>query len=60
MKTEPNEVYSVGITRDGRTTLTIPTDGYSYVTLAMVPEECERLIRLLRATYTTETVEDEE
>lgn len=51
-KTSPsNELYRIGVTDDGRTTLTMmSTDGFS-MTLSMNKEACERMIRMLRATY---------
>jgi len=58
--TEPlNEHFRVGYTTDGYVTLTLrSTDGFSQ-TLSMNPAACERLIRMLRATYTEETTESE-
>ena len=41
--------YSVGQSTDGRTTLTITSDGYSVV-LSLDDTACRRLIRLLAAT----------
>ena len=54
-KTSPvNELYRVGVTNDGMTTLTMmSTDGYS-MTLSMNPEACERMIRMIRSTYSEE------
>ena len=46
------EVYRVGVTESGKTTLTLVTDsGYNYMTLTMTQDGCERLIRMLRSTY---------
>lgn len=52
-RTEPqNEHFRVGYTTDGYVTLTLlSTNGYSQ-TLSMTPEACERMIRILRASYT--------
>lgn len=44
------EHYRVGVTNDGGTTLTLISDGNT-MTLTMTQEYCERLIRMLRATY---------
>ena len=49
-----NEPYRVGVTREGMTTLTVIADPGNSMTMTMTPEACELLIRLLRATYTTE------
>lgn len=51
-KTSPNnELYRIGVTQDGMTTLTmISTDGFS-MTMSMNPSACERMIRMIRATY---------
>lgn len=51
------EHYRVGFNDDGATTLTLMADGTS-MTLTMNQEACEHLIRMLRATYTDEVVED--
>ena len=58
-KTEPqNEHFRVGYTTDGYVTLTLmATNGYSQ-TMSMSPAACERLIRMLRATYTEESTEE--
>jgi hypothetical protein len=53
------DVYRVGLTNDGRTTLTL-VQGYTTMTLTMTPEACERMIRMLRATYDIETTTEEE
>ena len=52
-RTEPqNECFRVGYTTDGYVTLTLmATNGYSQ-TISMSPAACERMIRILRATYT--------
>lgn len=52
-RTEPqNECFRVGYTTDGYVTLTLmATNGYSQ-TISMTPAACERMIRILRATYT--------
>jgi len=52
-RTEPqNEHFRVGYTTDGYVTLTLmATNGYSQ-TMSMSPAACERMIRILRATYT--------
>lgn len=47
------EPYRVGVTQDGRTTLSITGNDCS-MTLSMTPDSCERLIRMLRATFTHE------
>jgi hypothetical protein len=50
----PNEIYRVGVTNDGMTTLTmISTDGYS-MTISLSPAACERMIRMIRSTYEQE------
>ena len=51
------ELYRVGYTNDGGTTLTLMSDGNT-MTLQMTKEYCERLIRMLRATY-PEEINDE-
>lgn len=50
---ESNEPYRVGVTTDGKVTLTLIANGMS-TTMTMAPEACEAMIRILRATYTTE------
>ena len=49
---QPREYYRVGVTDEGRTTLTFITDHGSSTTLTMNKEACEQMIRMLRATYT--------
>lgn len=51
------ELYRVGYTNDGGTTLTLMSDGNT-MTLQMTQEYCERLIRMLRATYPEEHGDD--
>lgn len=51
------EHYRVGFTTDGNITLTLIAD-YNNVTLTMNREYCERLIRMLRATYPQEHGEE--
>ena len=60
-KTQPdNELYRVGYTAEGWLTLTLmSTNGFSQ-TLSMTPEACERMIRMLRATYTEDEQQDGE
>ena len=49
----PREYYRVGFTDDGQTTLTlINHEGWGSMTLTMNQSACEKLIGLLRATYT--------
>ncbi len=56
---KPEEHYRVGFTTDGGTTLTLlSTQGYGSMTLTMDRNACEQLIRMLRATYTDEVVEE--
>lgn len=45
-----SEVYKVGVTESGNTTLTL-ISGCTSITMIMAPDQCERLIRMLRATY---------
>ena len=48
---EPKDSYRIGVTDDGRTTLTlISADGQGSITLTMNLPATERLIRLLEAT----------
>lgn len=48
---EPQDHFRVGVTKDGKTSLTIISqDGYQS-TLTMNQVACEQLIRMLRATY---------
>jgi hypothetical protein len=50
-ETTPDEVFRIGTTRYGETTLTLMTpDGVS-MTATMNQMACERLIRMLRASY---------
>ena len=58
-KTSPNdELYRVGVTADGRTTLTMmSTDGFS-MTMSMTPAACEQMIRMIRSTYSEDKVEE--
>ena len=50
---KPEEYYRVGITDHGHTTLTLLTNS-SAMTLTMDSKSCERLIAILRATYSDE------
>jgi hypothetical protein len=52
--TETDEPYRVGVTLDGKVTLTLIAGVGNSMTLTMSPEACEAMIRVLRATYTTE------
>lgn len=55
---EPKEHYRVGFTDDGQTTLTfINNEGWGSMTLTMNQDACERLIKMLRATYLDNTEE---
>ncbi len=54
----PEEHYRVGFTTDGSTTLTLLTSTGTTMTLTMDRNSCEQLIRMLRATYTDEVVEE--
>lgn len=45
------EIYRVGITLDGRTTLTLMSDSGTSLTLTMTQEYCEHLIKILQSTY---------
>ena len=47
---EDSEVYRVGVTEGDKTTLTL-ISGCTSLILTMTPDHCERLIRMLRATY---------
>ena len=49
-KSTRKEAYRVGTTDDGWTTLTFLNSGSS-MTLSMNRDACEKLIRMLRATY---------
>ncbi len=56
MSNEPEvkDYFRVGVTESGNTTLTvIGKDGMS-MTLSMTPYICEKMIRMLRATYDDE------
>ena len=56
-KTAPakeEEHYRVGVTSDGRTTLTFLSSSGATMTLTMGRDACEQLIRMLRATYPDE------
>lgn len=54
----PNELYRVGVTSDGMTTLTImSTDGFS-VTLSMSQAACKKMIRMLQSTFPEEDSDD--
>ena len=48
------EHYRVGVTSDGRTTLTFLGSSGATMTLTMGRDACEQLIRMLRATYPDE------
>jgi hypothetical protein len=50
-ETTPDEVFRVGTTRYGETTLTLMTSGGVSMTATMNQMACERLIRMLRASY---------
>ena len=49
-----DEHYRVGVTSDGRTTLTFLGSSGATMTLTMGRDACEQLIRMLRATYPDE------
>jgi hypothetical protein len=51
---EPEEHYRVGFTTAGDTTLTLRSSGGASMTLTMSQDATERLIKMLRATYTNE------
>lgn len=53
------EHYRVGFTTGGGTTLTLMGEGGNTMTLTMTREYCERLIRMLRATYPEEASNNE-
>ena len=55
----PKEHYRVGITSDGRTTLTLLSDYGNNMTLTMSRECCERLIRMLEATFSEDDDDSE-
>lgn len=48
------EVYRVGVTENGDTTLTLLSPNGLSTTLIMSQDRCEQLIRMLRATYPEE------
>jgi len=50
-ETSPDEVFRVGATRYGETTLTLMTSDGMSMTATMNQMACERLIRMLRASY---------
>lgn len=52
-----NENYSIGVTDDGRTSLTLKDGPYS-LSMYMNQDACERLIRMIRATYIDDVVEE--
>ena len=57
---KPRELYRVGFTDGGITTLTLINDeGWGSMTLTMNQPACEQLIKLLRATYTEEVTDDQ-
>jgi hypothetical protein len=49
-----DELFRVGSTRLGETTLTLMTPDGMSMTITMNQTTCEQLIRMLRATYTEE------
>jgi len=49
-----DEVFRVGSTRFGETTLTLMTPDGMSMTATMNQTTCERLIRMLQATFTEE------
>lgn len=59
-ESKSKEVYRVGCTDIGETTLTFLGFNGSNMTLTMTQEACEKLIRMLRATYDEQTKETEE
>jgi hypothetical protein len=52
------ENYSIGVTDDGRTSLTLKNGAYS-LSMYMNRDACERMIRMIRATYIDEEVVEE-
>jgi hypothetical protein len=54
VKTKSKECYRVGCDDEGNTTLTFLSDHGMSVTLIMDQQACEKMIRMLRATYTEE------
>jgi hypothetical protein len=55
---KPREFYRVGFTDDGYTTLTLCGSNSETMTLSMTRASCEKLIKLLQATYTEEATDD--
>lgn len=56
---KPKEHYRVGFDDQGMTTLTLIADYGNSMTLSMSQDACEQLIRMLRATYKNEVLEEE-
>jgi hypothetical protein len=56
-KPKTKEHYRVGFDNNGNTTLTLMS-GMNSMTLTMNHDACEQLIRMLRATYPEESVEE--
>ena len=54
---KPDEHFRIGVTADGRTTLTL-TDGYTSMTLTMNRLACEQLIRMIQASYPNAPTEE--
>lgn len=50
-----NEIYSIGVADDGRTSLTLKDGPYS-LSMYMNRDACERMIRMIRATYIDDEV----
>lgn len=59
-ESSPDELFRVGATRYGDTTLTILGNGGMSVTLTLNQTSCEQMIRMLRATYIEDTPTEEE
>ena len=57
---KPREFYRVGFTDDGYTTLTLCGNNSETMTLSMTQSSCEKLIKLLQATYTEEVDDDQQ
>lgn len=55
---KPREFYRVGFTDDGYTTLTLCGTNNETMTLSMTRTSCEKMIKLLQATYTEEATDD--
>lgn len=53
------EVYRVGMTENGETTLTLLSPNGMTMTLIMSQDRCEQLIRMLQSTYTTQSKDAE-